>query len=130
MATEEVIERKKPPETYTVPPNTPLPWDNMEVVEMPPQKPREAHMKPPAIAHEGVINYVRTSWEPPPTPPGYQRADTETEWVLKPREKPCKHLELGFGGVGSCGYPRLTYKCQLVNSFVGPKTCKTCPKRE
>jgi len=91
---------------------------------------QEAHTGLPEITPLGTLIFTRTHWEPPPCPPGYHRADTEAAWVLKPDVPVCKYLELGSGEVGSCGYPRLTRHCQLVKSFVGPKTCETCTKRD
>lgn len=98
--------------------------------DIPPETPQEAHMALPEITPLGLLIFTRTQWEPPPQPPGYHRADTEAAWVLEPDVPMCKHLELGSGPLGACGYPRLTRRCKLVQSFVGPTTCESCKKRD
>ena len=98
--------------------------------EIPPETSQGSHMGLPEITPLGALIFTRTHWEPPPCPLGYHRADTEETWVLEPDVPMCEHLELGTGDIGSCGYPRLTRCCQLIGSFVGPKTCETCVKRD
>jgi hypothetical protein len=97
--------------------------------EIPSETPQEPHVRLPEITSLGTLIFTRTHWEPPPCPPGYHRADTPSMYVLEPDNPMCRHLELGTGEVGACGYPRLTRRCKLVDSFVGPMTCETCTKR-
>lgn len=101
---------------------------------IPSQKPQEAHTEPLEITPLGTLIYQRSDWEPPPCPLGYHRksidlADDDA-WVLEPNEPLCKHLELKPAERGSCGYYRIKRRCGLIKSYVGPRTCQTCEKRE
>lgn len=117
-----------------------LPATLLEMPEMPEmpkvshteslEKPQEPHTATLEITPLGTLIYPRTAWEPPPCPPGYHRADTEDTWVLELDIPICKHLELGSGAVGSCGYSRVTRRCLSIDSFVGPRTCESCQSRE
>lgn len=102
--------------------------------QTPSQGPQEAHGEPPEITPLGHLIYRRTGWEPPPTPPGYRAQSSDPNddgaWVLEPMEPICKHLELVPAETGSCGYRRVAKRCKLVQSFIGQRTCKTCPKQE
>ena len=101
---------------------------------IPPKTPQEAHTKPPVITPLGTLIYQRSDWEPPPLPLGYHRQSIDLAddgaWVLEPDEPLCKHLELRAAEKGSCGYCRVKRRCRLIKSYVGPRTCQTCPKRE
>jgi hypothetical protein len=121
-------EPKFSPVTFPV---MPLPSDGVPAVPLPApsETPQEPRTRLPEVTSLGTLIFQRTDWEPPPCPPGYHRADTETAWVLEPDIPMCEHLELGTGEIGSCGYPRLTRLCKLIESFVGPRTCVTCTKR-
>jgi hypothetical protein len=96
--------------------------------------PQKAHMRPPEITPLGTLIYARTGWEAPPVPFGYRRKTSDLSnddaWVLEPIHSVCKHLELVPAEVGACGYHRVAKRCLLVDSFVGPKTCEFCEKRE
>ncbi len=91
------------------------------------QKPQERHMEPPVITPLGTIIYHQTGWELPPVAPGYRTTDG---WTLEPIDPICRHLELKPANIGACGYHRIARRCKLVDSFVGPKTCSICPRRE
>ncbi len=99
----------------------------------PPERPQEPHMGTPRISPLGTLNYQRTNWEPPPTPPGYHRRSSDPTsddaWILDPIDEVCKHLELVPAEIGSCGYQRVARRCSVIDSFVGSKTCKTCVKK-
>ena len=95
---------------------------------------QEAHTPPLTITPLGTLVYAQNGWEAPPCPPGYQLADSDEDdgktWVLEPLDAVCKHLELKPAESGRCGYPRVSRRCKLIDSFVGPRTCVTCIKKE
>lgn len=104
------------------------------VSETPSETPQKPHTEPPEITPLGTLIYARTAWEPPPSPPGYRARSSDPKnddaWILDPIDVMCKHLELKVSDVGACGYHRIAKKCKLVQSFIGQRTCETCPRRE
>lgn len=104
------------------------------LAKAPSQTPQEARTEPPEITPLGSLVYPRTGWEPPPCPPGYQRKSDDPKsddaWVLEPMGTACKHLQISFGEVGACGYPRVRRTCGKIQSFIGPTTCNNCRLRE
>lgn len=102
--------------------------------EAPSERLQEAHTPPLTITPQGQLIYTLNGWEPPPVPPGYYMLDSkETDGktcVLEPIDAVCKHLELQPAESGRCGYPRVSRRCQLIDSFVGPRTCLTCKWKE
>ncbi len=105
----------------------------MVAKKTPSQKSQEPPRELPRITSKGTLIYTRSGCEPPPCPPGYQRKSSDLNsddaWILEPDKPLCKHTELKFGERGNCGYPRITCFCKLIGSFVGPRTCGICTRR-
>ena len=104
------------------------------VTSIPLQTPQIAPIEPPVINPLGTLTYARTGWEPPPCPPDYHRRSSDLNsdgaWILEPAKPICKHLKLSVAERGACGYCRVKRHCGLVDSFIGPRTCGTCQRRE
>ncbi len=100
----------------------------------PPERPQKPHIGGLKITPDGTLIYNRIGWEAPPVAPGYRRQSSDLSsdgaWVLEPLNTLCKHLELSPAEMGACGYHRVVRRCKLAQSFIGQRTCGTCPKKE
>ena len=100
---------------------------------IPCETPQEPRTPPLRITPQGQLIYAHDGWEPPPVPPDYQLVDSdETDgktWVLEPIDAVCIYREIQPAEKGRCGYPRVSRRCQIIGSFVGPRTCMTCEKK-
>lgn len=106
----------------------------IQVAGIPSERLQEPHTRDVEITPLGTLIYARMGWEPPPCPPGYRSRSSDAEsddaWILDPIGEVCKHLELVPADTGACGYRRIARRCKLVESFIGPRTCMTCERKE